>query len=262
MIVKTNNSRVVIAYGQNIQERTIEALRKFAPKLPKPGAKILIKPNLVEPCPANSGAVTRPELVEGILQFLGERYEIFIGESSASWNTWEAFEKAGYFDLSKKYKVQLVNFDEGNFFEIKTRDLFWPKFEIAELLIKVDYLISAAVLKEHPYGVTLTLKNMMGVLRPEKDLQEANKHYMHRENDKKIWAKRLSLLLKNVKLNLGIIDGTTAMFGSHLNGRLKRKDLTIVGEPLVADLEGAKILGHSRVFYLEIIKSKSHFKNS
>lgn len=245
-------NQVVIYHGQNIQKRTIKALEELAPELPKTGAKILIKPNLVEPSLATSGNITRPELIEGILDFLGDKYRIFIGESSGSWNTQEAFKKAGYLELAKKYEIQLVNFDKGDFVEIKTANPLWPKFEIAELVTQVDYLISAAVLKEHPYKVTLTLKNMMGVLRPQKDRQAANKHYMHEEEDEEIWAKRLCLLLKQVKVNLGIIDGTTAMFDSYLDGRLEKKDLTIVGKPLEVDFVGAEILGQPKVFYLEM----------
>jgi uncharacterized protein (DUF362 family) len=249
-------NRVVICHGQNIQKRTIKALEELAPVLPKTGTKILIKPNLVEPSPATSGNITRPELIEGILQFLGDKYQIFIGESSGSWNTWQAFEKAGYLDLARTYKAQLVNFDEGDFVEIKTTNPLWPRFEIAQLVKEVDYLISAAVLKEHPYQVTLTLKNIMGILRPQKDRQEANKHYIHQENDKEIWAKRLCLLLKQVKVDLGVVDGTTAMFGSHIDGRLEKKDLTIVGEPLAVDFVSAEILGHPKVFYLEMALSQ------
>lgn len=246
------SNRVVIYHGVNIQERTFKALKELAPQLPQQGAKILIKPNLFEARPANSGGVTRPEVIEGILQYLGDKYQIFIGESSASWNTWSAFEKAGYLNLAQKYKIQLVNFDQGNFVEIKTENPLWPKIEITELISKVDYLISVAVLKEHPYQVTLCLKNMMGIIRPQKDRAKANKHYMHREDDQEIWAQRLCWLLKQVKIHLGVIDGTTAMLGSRDGGRLEKKDLTIAGEdPLAVDIVGAKILDHPKVFYLE-----------
>lgn len=246
-------SKVIIVNGNDIKERAKCALKKLSPKLPPKGAKILIKPNLVEALPPESGAITRPEAVAGIIEFLGdENYEILVGESSACWDTWEAFERGGYKNLEKRYKVKLVNFDEGEFIKIKTGSLIWPEFGITKYYRDVDYIISAAVLKEHPYGVTLSCKNMMGCLKPDKSRTSANKHYIHKEDNKEIWAERLALLLKYAKPHLAIIDGTTAMFGSHISGRLEKKDLTIASENAVAcDIAGAKILGHKSVFYLE-----------
>jgi uncharacterized protein (DUF362 family) len=43
------------------------------------------------------------------------------------------------------------------------------------------------------------------------------------------------------------------MFGSHLFGKLKRLDLTIVSEDAVAaDVVASRLLGHRRVFYIEL----------
>ena len=191
-----NKNKVIIVSGQDIIKRTKKALEKLAPTLPSLGSKILIKPNLVEPLPENSGAVTRPEVIEGIIQFLGDKnYQILIGESSGSWDTKEAFIKAGYQELEKKYNIKLINFDEVEFVKIKTKKSIWPEIEIAKPCFEVSYLISAAPLKEHPYyEVTLTCKNMMGVIKPDKRYKSANKQYIHKEDNKKIWAGRLCLL--------------------------------------------------------------------
>jgi len=254
-----NKNKVIIVSGQDIIKRAKKALEILAPTLPLIGSKILVKPNLVEPLAKDSGAVTRPEVIEGIIQFLGDKnYQILIGESSGSWHTKEAFIKAGYKDLEKKYNIKLINFDEGEFIKIKTNQSIWPEIEIAKTCFEVSYLISVAPLKEHPYEVTLTCKNMMGVLKPDKRYKSANKRYIHKEDNKKIWAKRLCLLLKYIKPDLAIIDGTTAMYGSHINGRLERKNLTIAGcDPVAVDLVGAEILGHKKIFYLEkMLKAK------
>jgi uncharacterized protein (DUF362 family) len=246
-------NKVIIVKGTNIIQRTRHALEKLSPNLPPGGSKILIKPNLVEALPAESGATTRPEAVAGVIEFLGDiNYEILIGESSASWNTWEAFEKGGYKNLERQYKIKLVNFDEGKFIKIKTGNSIWPEFEITKYFCDVDYVVSVAVLKEHPYGVTLSCKNMMGVLKPDPKRTAANKMYIHKEDSVKIWAERLAILLKYAKPHLAIIDGTTGMYGSHVDGKLKKHGLTIASEDAVAcDIVGAEILGHESVFYLE-----------
>lgn len=244
-------SNVVICEGKDIVKRTQKALEVLSPSLPKPSSKILIKPNLVEAMDKESGAITRPEIVEGIIKFLDDsKYEIVIGESSAGWDTESCFRKAGYDYLPEKYKVEIVNFDEGEFTKIKLNGIVWKDVEVTEWALKSNYIISAAVLKQHKTLVTLTLKNMMGILRPKGDYP--NKEYIHKEYDWKMWSHRLCDLLKRIKPDLGVIDGTTAMFDHHIRGRTERKEITIVGEdPLSVDYVCADILGKKGVFYLK-----------
>lgn len=244
-------SKVVIAKGKDIAKRTYSALKEIDPKIDK---KVLIKPNLVEPMPNNSGAVTRKELLEGLIEFLEERgCEIMIGEGSAVPDTSKCFRRAGYYELAERYKIKLVDLNKGPFVSIK--GTYWS-YEVAKLA-KERCLVSAAVLKEHPFGVTLSLKNLMGCIRPTRSYP--TKAYIHKEYDvgieggKAIFTKRLVDLARAFKLRLALIDATTAMFGSHLFGKLKRLDLTITSEDALAcDLVGARLLGHKKVPYLEL----------
>jgi uncharacterized protein (DUF362 family) len=157
-------SKVIIAEGKDIVERTYLALKKLNPAMPKKGEKILIKPNLVEPMSNDSGAITRKETVEGIIKFFGdENYEILVGEGSAIYDTTKCFKEAGYYELEEKYKIKLVDLNSSEFFSVKGK--YWD-FEISKLA-KECYLVSAAVLKEHAFAVTLCLKNLMGILKPK-----------------------------------------------------------------------------------------------
>lgn len=243
--------RVVIVKGKDIIKRTFVALKRLNPKLPEKG-KIIIKPNLVEPMSNDSGAITRKEVVEGIIRFLDDKnYNIFIGEGSSIYDTKKCFEKASYYKLKEKYDIKLIDLNQSEFIPINGR--YW-NFEIAKI-IKSSYIISAAVLKEHGFTVTLSLKNIMGVLRPQKSYP--TKEYMHKENDPKIWAERLCDLVRVAKPNLAVIDATTAMYGCHLYGRLKKLNLTLVSEDALAcDIVGARLLGYEKVFYLELIKKE------
>ncbi len=241
-------SKIVIAEGEDIVKRTYLALKELKPKMPEEGEKILIKPNLVEPMSNDSGAITRKEVIEGIIQFFDDKkYEILIGEGAAIFNTEDCFEKATYYELEEKYNVKLVNLNKDEFVRIKGK--YW-NFEISKLA-KECYLISAAVLKEHIFKVTLSLKNLMGILKPRGGYPV--KSYIHEENDEKVWAERLCDLVKAAKPKLALIDATTAMFGSHLYGSLKRLNLTLASEDALAcDLVGASLLGHKEVFYLNL----------
>ena len=72
-------SRIIVSEGKDTTKRTVLALEELSPALPKKSSKILIKPNLVDPRSSDSGAVTRPEVVEAVIQFLGDdKYEIYV----------------------------------------------------------------------------------------------------------------------------------------------------------------------------------------
>ena len=117
-------ARVVIVEGGGVKERTIRALSILSPRLPPTGSRILIKPNLVLPSPNDSGAVTRREVVEGIIEFLGDdRYEIFVGEGAAIHDTWRCFREAGYNELERRYRVKLIDLNKDEFKEIRGR--YW-----------------------------------------------------------------------------------------------------------------------------------------
>ena len=248
-------SKVIIVEERDIIDRTINALKHLKPEIPKNVGRILIKPNLVEPMNKDSGAITRPETVEGVIIFLKERggYEIIVGEGSAYPDTMQCFKIAGYEYLIEKYNVKLVDLNKGDF--IKVHGEYW-NFEVNKVMSEVDYIISVAVLKEHGFAeVTLTLKNMMGILKPASKIPV--KEYIHVESDSDIWALRLCDLVKAFKPNLAVIDGTTGMFGSHIHGKLKKLNLTIVSEdPVACDSIGAKILGHEEVKHIKLAGMK------
>lgn len=245
-------SKVLVSKGRDITKRTLMALEKLSPKLPKQGSRILIKPNLLEPRSSNSGAVTRPEVIEAVIQFLDDnKYEIYVGEGAATLDTSRCFEKANYLYLEDEYNIKLVDLNQGEFVKVKANGNYWQEFEIARIVKEADYLISAAVLKHHPFQVTLALKNLMGVLKP--GARYPVKSYMHREDNHEIWADRMVDLVSEVRPDLAVIDATTGMFGSHLSGRLKEFHQTLISEDALAcDIVGAKLLEYEKVLHLDL----------
>ena len=70
-------SRIIVSEGTDTTKRTLVALEELSPALPKKGSRILIKPNLLEPRSSDSGAITRPEVIEAVIQFLDDnKYKI------------------------------------------------------------------------------------------------------------------------------------------------------------------------------------------
>lgn len=129
------------------------------------GVRIGIKPNLVAPVPAEEGATTHPQVVEGLIRYLKEHgYEnLVIMESS--WvgdRTEDAFDLCGYYALAEKYGVELLDMKKAASRKI---DCAGMELTVCEPALQVDFLINVPVLKGHcQTRMTCALKNMKGLL--------------------------------------------------------------------------------------------------
>jgi len=132
--------------------------------------KILIKPNLVEP---REPPITTPvELVEVLVDYIHTsqpHLEIIIGEGcgSSSNNTLQIFETLGYSKLADKTGVTLLDLNETSLVHLQDINCRrWPEMYLPRIVFE-SFLISVPVLKAHSLaGVTLTMKNMIGLAPP------------------------------------------------------------------------------------------------
>ena len=135
-----------------------------------PGRQILIKPNLVE---ALDPPITTPVEVVGALidylRSLSPDYTIIIGEGcgSLAYDTYHVFESLGYTDLAKNHKVTLLDLNDVELVKKQDKNCRrWPEMYLPQIGYD-SFLISVPVLKAHTLaGVTLTMKNMMGLAPP------------------------------------------------------------------------------------------------
>lgn len=145
-----------------------------------PTSRVLVKPNLWASEPSGTGKVTDVRVVEAVARHvlaLGPQ-RLVIGEGSAAGylfmkghNTEEAFTISGVRELAQRLSVDLVNLNTDDSEEIAIPgSLVMPAVRIARTALDSDVIISVPVLKTHvSAGVTLSLKNMKGVLPgPEK----------------------------------------------------------------------------------------------
>jgi len=132
--------------------------------------RILIKPNLVEPLPP---PITTPFLsVASLIEYLKEKApscEIVIAEGCGSkdYDTIRSFEELGYVELAARYDVELLDLNYAELVSISNPQcLRWPQMHLPKIVFD-SFLISVPVLKAHSLaGVTLTMKNMMGLAPP------------------------------------------------------------------------------------------------
>lgn len=158
---------IIITYGSNASLMTKALLQHidFEALLPDKQASIALKPNLVVAVTADSGATTHPEIVVAIiehLQGLGYRTIRIVESAWVGDSTKEGFQVNGYNQISKQYKVPLVDVKDDEYVK-KTVDGI--TMEVSRTILETDFLISLPVLKGHcQTAMTCALKNMKGVL--------------------------------------------------------------------------------------------------
>ena len=207
---------------------------------------ILIKPNLVENL---QPPITTPvALVATLVDYLQQRIEntIIIGEGSGAldYETWYPFEQLGYTELAAKKGIELIDLNEQTCCKRKLDQCKrWPELFLPEIGYNC-YLISVPVLKVHTLaGVTLTMKNMMGLVPPA--------HYRQGNS----WKK--SAFHNNVQdavadLNryrspdFTLLDATIGMAEAHLWGRTCDPPVNLLAagfDPVAMDSYGTGLLG-------------------
>jgi len=207
---------------------------------------ILIKPNLVENL---QPPITTPvELIAVLVDYLQARMTntILIGEGTGALNydTWHPFEQLGYTRLAAKKGIELIDLNEEPCCRRKLGHCRRrPELFLPEICYNC-FLLSVPVLKVHTLaGVTLTMKNMMGLVPPA--------HYRQGNSWKKstfhtdIQA-AVADLNRYRTPDFTILDATIGMAEAHLWGRTCDPAVNILAagyDPVAMDSYGAGLLG-------------------
>jgi uncharacterized protein (DUF362 family) len=132
--------------------------------------RVVLKPNLIE---AVGPPVTTPVgLVWAVVEYLqaaAPHCTLLIAEGCGAleYETDHCFRELGYAELAAQKGVVLLDLNQAPLVRLKNPACQrWPELHLPELLFDC-FLISLPVLKAHSLaGVTLTMKNMMGVVPP------------------------------------------------------------------------------------------------
>jgi uncharacterized protein (DUF362 family) len=255
---KQTMSQVAILEARSYRAPLTDIIRRGISlfKLDVKGKRILLKPNLVEFDP--KGVInTHPAVIEatiGSFRSLGAR-EVVVAEGPGHRRDTEYLVTAsGIYDVVKERRVRYVdlNTDDVRLTKLRSsftnlRQLYFP-----ETLFNADLLVSMPKLKTHHWaGVTLSLKNMFGVVPGS--VYGWPKNALH-------WAGiHGSILDINSSLPIpqfAIVDGVVGMEGNGpLQGEAKQSGVLILGEDLVAvDATAARLMKIEprKIEYLEI----------
>ncbi|MHB8791656.1 MAG: DUF362 domain-containing protein [Desulfobulbaceae bacterium] len=234
----------------------------LADHLPGPGGTILIKPNLVEALPP---PITTPVgLVAALIAWLREHTaaRIVIGEGSGAmeYETSHAFTVLGYTEMASRYGVELTDLNHEELVCLRNANCHrWPEMHLPRIALD-SFLISVPVLKAHSMaGVTLTLKNMMGLAPPA--------HYRNGRSWKKsAFHSRIQEAIADLNRyrtpDFTLLDATVGMAEAHLWGPVCDPPVTTLAaafDPVAIDAYGATLLnrewrkiGHIRALHDEL----------
>ena len=207
----------------------IEAEQAF-----KKDERILIKPNYIDASHPSTGNTTDAGVIEGTVKYLKEKgfSNIAIGEGSGFAETTKAYEVAGVDEVARRWQVNLLDLNKDIYIVVDVPNhLILKSVRISKTAL--DYaIISVPKLKLHRItGVTLSLKNMMGVVQP--------KGQMHFHLNEKI-----ADLASVVKPRLAVVDGLIGGEGHERAGKPVPMNLVIAGlDPVAVDTVGATIMG-------------------
>jgi len=254
---KQSRSRVAILEARSYQASLKDTIRRGINlfKLDVKGKRILLKPNLVEFDP--KGVInTHPAVIEAAIdsfKTLGAR-EVVVAEGPGHRRDNEYLLTAsGIHDVINEHRISYVDLNTDDVRITKLRSSFTDlkQLYLPETLFNADLLVSMPKLKTHHWaGVTLSLKNMFGVVPgavygwPKNALHWAGIHE--------------SILDINSSLPIpqfAIVDGIVGMEGNGpLQGQAKQSGMLILGDDLVAvDATAARLMNIEprKIRYLE-----------
>ena len=133
--------------GEDYKQMAIQILQaaELAADIGDKRKRIGIKPNILAAKTASSGAVTHPELVDGVLTYLKENGFQNLVVMEGSWIgdlTSQAVRVCGIYDICKKHQVPFLDLQKDSF---QTLDAAGMPISVCNEALHVDYLINLPV---------------------------------------------------------------------------------------------------------------------
>ena len=145
------------------------ALAGLKEHLAIPDRPILIKPNLVEalPPPITTPVNLVAVLVEHLRTITDARIIIGEGCGALDYETSHVYDELGYTAMAGQLGVELIDLNHGQLVRLSREQCRrWPEIHLPRIALEC-FMLSVPVLKAHSLaGVTLTMKNMMGIAPP------------------------------------------------------------------------------------------------
>lgn len=244
--------RRAASYEADIEEILRETLEEFRP--PVRDKTVLIKPNFVEPDSdvlINTHPIVIRAAREAFLR-LGAKSVIIAegpGHERDTEGILEVLRLRDYVGPLDKSFVDL-NVDEVSHVATRTQASKLKELSLPKTVLGADYVVSMPKMKTHHWvGVTLSLKNMFGIVPGS--CYGWPKNVLH-------WAGLSRSILdinSTVRPDFAIVDGIIAMEGNGpIQGTAKSSGVLVMGDdPVAVDATCARIMGllPDRIDYLK-----------
>lgn len=156
-----------VIQGEDYKQMAVRVLQEanLAEDIGDKKKRIGIKPNILAAQKASFGAVTHPELVDGVLTYLKSEGFLNLVVLEGSWVgdlTSQAVRVSGIYDVCRRHQVPFADLQKDSF---RTLDAAGMPISVCEEALRLDYLINMPVLKGHcQTTVTCALKNSKGLI--------------------------------------------------------------------------------------------------
>ena len=209
------------------------------------GKRILLKPNLVEPHIGTAPINTHPLVVQALSETLSRLGAslITVGEGAGHQrDCYRMLEESGYADVLLSERIPFVDLNTAAVASVpnKGRRSKIGLYLIPRMVLGVDLIVSVAKMKTHHWaGVTLSMKNMFGVMPgvfygwPKNVLHYAGIH------------ESILDINATIRPHLAVVDGIVGMEGDGpIMGNAIKTGVLVVGRNLPAvDATCARIMG-------------------
>ena len=230
-----------VEYSEKIEALLMDGLRRFHLKVL--GKTVLLKPNLVEdlPGPVNTSATLVGAAARSFLRLGAAR--VVIGEGPGHQRDTElVVQAAGLTPHLNKRQIEFVDLNRDELRKVKLKANYSGLGELwlPRSVLDSDLIVSMPKVKTHHWaGVTLSLKNMFGILPGVK--YGWPKNLLH-------WSgihESILDICATVPIHFVIADGITAMEGNGpLQGNARQLGkIVLADDPVAADATCARLMG-------------------
>lgn len=209
------------------------------------GKRVLLKPNLVEPHTGAGHINTHPLFIRACIEAfltLGAA-SVSVGEGPGHRrDTYHCLETTGVGDILQEDKIVFSDLNFGGFRRVQNQgnrstlgDLYLP-----DAILDVDLVVSVAKMKTHHWtGVTLTMKNLFGVMPGS--VYGWPKNVLHHAG----LVQSILDINATVKPAFAIVDGIVGMEGDGpIMGTPVDSGLVVMGRnPAAVDATSARLMG-------------------
>jgi uncharacterized protein (DUF362 family) len=224
------------------------------------GKRVLLKPNLVEVIKGASHINTHPLVIRGAIEAFLEfgASKVMVGEGQGHVrDSYYVLEESGLADVLYEDRIPYVDLNNDSLFTLTNNGRFSHLKELSfpQTLRQVDIIVSMAKMKTHHWaGVTLSMKNMFGVMPGI--VYGWPKNVLHHAGiDRSILD-----INATIKPHFAIVDGITGMEGDGpIMGTPCHAGVLVMGRNLPAvDATGARIMGIDprKITYLKVASNR------